>query len=170
MQTKKIKTKGFSLIELMIVIAIIGIIITITAGAYQKNLQRRKAESISYEIQQAINTTRDFTLTGEVIGDQLPAFFKLKIIPNPKTETAEIQINAYDKNDSFINTAKTIELTDYNKNIEIQGNINEDIAYKTPNADLEGAPFTINVCGDQTCSNTSMKYEITINQNSVSIQ
>jgi general secretion pathway protein G len=84
--------RGFTLIELMVVMAIIMILIGIAAGMYQRNIQRAKEAVLKQDLQEmrkAIdNYTMDKQAAPQSLDDLVPQY--LRILPvDPITSTKD---------------------------------------------------------------------------------
>ncbi|MBD3245119.1 MAG: prepilin-type N-terminal cleavage/methylation domain-containing protein, partial [Candidatus Moranbacteria bacterium] len=108
MQKTKSKNQGFTLIETIVVIAIIAIILTVVGVSQSKNIKRKQTESIAYTIKQAIELTRDYALTGEVIDNKLPDIYQFRLDPSCQAPDCVILIGSSSKQDY-----KTIPLKEY---------------------------------------------------------
>ena len=86
------KDRGFTLIELMVVMAIIMILIGIAAGMYQRNIQRAREAVLKQDLQEmrkAIdNYTMDKQAAPQSLDDLVPQY--LRILPvDPITHTKD---------------------------------------------------------------------------------
>ena len=86
------KDRGFTLIELMVVMAIIMILIGIAAGMYQRNIQRAREAVLKQDLQEmrkAIdNYTMDKQAAPQSLDDLVPQY--LRILPvDPITNTKD---------------------------------------------------------------------------------
>jgi len=164
--SKALASKGFTIIEILIVVAIIGILVVGGTIKRKESLQRKQTEMEALKIKQMVELARDYALTGEVITvsghEFVPNYFQFEI----DKDTKEYKINALG--------ADLISL----KNLE-NGEISIDsievdnsaiVRYKVPYADCTFVPpasSTITICGSNNCLNDSLNYTIRINDEQI---
>ncbi|MBD3238392.1 MAG: prepilin-type N-terminal cleavage/methylation domain-containing protein [Candidatus Moranbacteria bacterium] len=181
MNTKQKKQSGFTLIETLVVIAIIGLLLAIVGLNLNKNRQRKKAEATAITIKQAIETARDFALTGEAIETD-PGVFKLP----GSGEGYEVKISCTNPSDCEVQVGnailgaadhKVFELEDYDKNeMKISPDDLYEIKFIPPHGNLKCSspsscdPLNIEVCGDTNCGDDSLKYTLEVTEYGVSMQ
>lgn len=160
MVNKKISTnlagKGFTIIEILVVVAIIGILAIAGTIKRKESLQRKRAEMETLEIKQMIELARDHALTGEVITSGIvPNYFQFEI-----NSVGEYKINAM--NDSLV-TLEELESGKIADTVKVSDDL--IIRYKVPYADCSFVPptrSTITICGGGDCTNESLNYTIRI--------
>ena len=138
--SKALASKGFTIIELLVVVAIIGILAVGGIIKRKESLQRKRTEIETLKIKQMVELARDYALTGEVItvsGDEfVPHYFEFKL----KTD-GKYGINAL--NDNF-DKLKNIQA--YNTVLsesKIKASDDLTIRYKVPYADCSLGPPTL---------------------------
>lgn len=97
--------KGFTLIELMIVVAILGILAAVAIPAFLKYIKRSKTSEASMNVRKlydgsvAYFASEHVTSSGNVIDAQFPATTALK--PNTFIGATKTETNDWDGNDTF---------------------------------------------------------------------
>ena len=103
--------KGFTLIELMIVIAIIGILAAVALPAYSDYTKRAKMSEVILAVQVAEQKITEIVQTGTVM-DQLPL-----VVRKRKTLECQICYCGYSKQDGVISVLHS-NLVKRNRNID----------------------------------------------------
>jgi prepilin-type N-terminal cleavage/methylation domain-containing protein len=194
---KKQKNQGMTIIELMIVLAIIGMMLGIIGFKIRESRNRRLAQTTAQQIKQALELARDYSLTGEVIAgldlnndgiEDVPPAFEVQLSPpgtpcpvtvNGQTTQTDRCIwigytHSTDPNKQFPEYTK-IGLPDFNQNnMTLDFNNGDPVIFETPNGESGCNPeCIITICGEQvapinTCS-PDQKYEISVNKNQIKI-
>ncbi|MEA3273198.1 MAG: type II secretion system protein [Patescibacteria group bacterium] len=176
--SKNLANKGFTIIEILVVVTIIGILAIMGTIKRKESLQRKQAEIEALQIKQMVELARDYALTGEVItvGSEefVPNYFQFEI-----EDTGEYKINALDDSSPAmvydIDHGKELPTGEISSD-NVRVNSNATVTYKVPYADCDFPPSSrITVCGgDGNCTHdpsNSLNYTITINNaGSVSIE
>jgi prepilin-type N-terminal cleavage/methylation domain-containing protein len=155
---KQKKQYGFTLIELVVVAAIMMII---TAGVLinrQKSFQRKKAESTALQIKSMIDLTRDYALTGEVPpSGNIPNCYSFYIIGT----TLKIKTDPTCARNSSLGEDFNNSMTPQTRDSTVTVNASIAISFQVPNGEKAGNRF-IKVCGENTCTQLDQVYTITI--------
>jgi prepilin-type N-terminal cleavage/methylation domain-containing protein len=162
-QKNKLAKKGFTLIEILIVVAIIGMLVLVGSLKRKESIQRKQTEMEALAIKQTIELARDYALTGEVVEGFVPRYFQFGI------DTDSYWIKALDDDETEIDNLQE-------KNISDNIGISEEtiINYKVPHAECNiGAEEEITVCGgdEGSCDKASLNYIIKISgEGTISIE
>ena len=162
--SKALASKGFTIIEMLVVVAIIGILAVGGIIKRKESLQRKRTEIETLKIKQMIELARDHALTGEVItaggNEFVPNYFQFEINKNTK----KYKIDARGASFEFLKNLENGEISI--DSIEVDNSA--IVRYKVPYADCTFVPpasSTITICGgdDGNCDNDSLNYIIRIN-------
>jgi prepilin-type N-terminal cleavage/methylation domain-containing protein len=164
-QKNKLAKKGFTLIEILIVVAIIGMLVLVGSLKRKESIQRKQTEMEALAIKQTIELARDYALTGEVVEGFVPRYFQFGI----DTDSDSYWIKALDDDETVIATLQEEDISD---NIGILGATT--INYSVPHAECNiGAEEEITVCGGDkgSCDKASLNYIIKISgEGTISIE
>jgi prepilin-type N-terminal cleavage/methylation domain-containing protein len=162
-QKNKLAKKGFTLIEILIVVAIIGMLVLVGSLKRKESIQRKQTEMEALAIKQTIELARDYALTGEVVEGFVPRYFQFGI------DTDSYWIKALDDDETEIDNLQEKNISD---NIGISGATT--INYSVPHAECNiGAEEEITVCGGDkgSCDKASLNYIIKISgEGTISIE
>jgi len=168
--SKALASKGFTIIEILIVVAIIGILAVGGTIKRKESLQRKQTEMEALKIKQMVELARDHALTGEVITvsghEFVPHYFQFEI----DKDTKEYKINALGADLISLKELESGEISIDNIGVDENATIN----YKVPYADCTFVPLassTITICGgDGNCAynpSNSLNYTIRINDEQI---
>ena len=167
--SKALASKGFTIIEMLVVVAIIGILAVGGIIKRKESLQRKRTEIETLKIKQMIELARDHALTGEVItaggNEFVPNYFQFEINKNTK----KYKIDARGASFEFLKNLENGEISiDSIDSIEVDNSA--IVRYKVPYADCTFVPpasSTITICGSNNCLNDSLNYTIRINDEQI---
>lgn len=164
------KNKGFTLLEVLIVVAIIGVIVTLTAMNISKSKIRKKTESVATQIQQGIVKAHDYAITGEVVAAELPNSFRFEF----EVANNNFVIKGLDKDGNTLGNAfESDSLFVGTDNITITfegGGGSQYIEYSVPHGILDAASADkVKICGGDQCDVNDNEYIITIKDSNVDL-
>ena len=157
------KNKGFTIIETLIVVAIISILVVIGSIKQKSSLQRKNAEIEAMKIKQMLEVARDYALTGEAVSGKVPQSFTFSI---NKTDNS-YKITSLDP----AGTQKQGQVEA--SNILINSCSNPlTVTYTVPYATMtcSCSPCTISVCGNKDNCSESLTYTLTILNDKIEIK
>lgn len=158
-KTKHKQNGGFTIIEALIVMAIIASVVTGGILKQRESVQRKKAERAALEIKQAIEKTKDYALTGETVSGVVPELFTFHLSGGDYSTRYTTGATT----GTYISTKSA----PYKSELSIS---NADISFSIPNGERSSCsvnPCEITICGDSGCSSDSLKYTISITENSI---
>ena len=168
-QRKSLKQKGFTIIEILIVITIIGILTTGALLYQQKNIRRKKVETEALKVKQMIELTRDYALTGELVNygggnKKVPDRFRFMI-----TSSTHYQIEARGSNKIPIDTAPEHYQT---LDSDVRFKNTTYVEYLTPDgrkSPLGEQEIILCAAVDPNCKDESLQYKIIVTPQSIQL-
>lgn len=110
----KLNIKGFTLIELMIVVAIIAIISAIAYPSYQSYIKRTKRTQVQSYLMELSHKLSSYKLVNRSLnGVSISAIGGNSTFPDPASQTYAISLKAVDKTDA----TKILNLSDANADL-----------------------------------------------------
>lgn len=152
--------RGFTLIEMLVVMAILGLVLTGMTIKRNETLQRKKAERSAVAVKQMIELAKDYALTGESLGGAVPTYVSFE----------------YDAgNNLFIrtNTGANMETGTVDAGVTLAGD--NQIRFSVPYGEFDTttacAPLcTVEVWGGAVGGDPSMKFTVEVSPNSVELK